>query len=43
MLQWVRNELGPIDVLINNAGVEFTSIYHELTEANICEVLNVNL
>lgn len=39
----VRKELGEIDILINNAGVEFTSIYHELTENNIYEVLKVNL
>lgn len=42
-VEQTRKELGPIDVLVNNAGVEFTSIYHELSEANICEVLNVNL
>jgi len=43
LLQQVQRDLGPIDVLINNAGVEFTSVYHELTEANIYEVLRVNL
>jgi len=43
MLQQVRKELGPIDVLVNNAGVEFTSVYHALTEENIYEVLRVNL
>lgn len=43
LLQQVQEDLGPIDVLINNAGVEFTSVYHELTEANIYEVLRVNL
>jgi len=29
--------------LINNAGVEFNSYYHELSEAQISEVLTVNL
>jgi short-subunit dehydrogenase len=33
----------PIDILINNAGVEFTSVYHELSEDNIYETLRVNL
>jgi short-subunit dehydrogenase len=39
----VRKDLGPIDLLINNAGVEFTSPYHELSQANILDVLRVNL
>jgi short-subunit dehydrogenase len=43
MLHQVETDLGPIDVLVNNAGVEFTSIYHALTEENINEVLRVNL
>lgn len=43
MLQQVRKDLGPIDLLINNAGIEFTSWYHDLTEDEICDVLKVNL
>lgn len=43
MLQEIRKELGPIDILINNAGIEFTSRYHDLSEENICDVLKVNL
>jgi len=39
----VRKEFGPIDVLVNNAGVEFTSAYHDLTEENIHEIVAVNL
>jgi len=35
--------LGEIDILVNNAGVEFTSAYHELSEAQILEILSVNL
>lgn len=43
VVQHVRRQLGPIDVLVNNAGVEFTRAYHELSEAEIGEVLGVNL
>ncbi|HWQ91205.1 MAG TPA: SDR family NAD(P)-dependent oxidoreductase, partial [Clostridia bacterium] len=39
----VTRNLGPVDVLINNAGVEFCSPYHELTEEQISEVIGVNL
>jgi len=35
--------LGPIDLLINNAGVEYTCAYHELSVGQIEEVLGVNL
>lgn len=43
LLRAVRAAFGPVDVLINNAGVEFTRPYHELTEASIYEILRVNL
>jgi short-subunit dehydrogenase len=43
LVERVRRELGEIDILVNNAGVEFTSYYHELSEAQIEEVLSVNL
>ena len=43
LIQEVRKQMGPVDLLINNAGVEFTSVYDELTEENIYETLRVNL
>lgn len=43
LLGRVQSALGEVDVLINNAGVEFTSYYHELTEEQINEVIAVNL
>lgn len=43
LLQAARKQMGPIDILINNAGVEFTSFYHELSEDTIYETLRVNL
>lgn len=35
--------LGPIDLLINNAGVEYSCPFHELSVGQIEEVLGVNL
>jgi len=43
LLKDVRSQLGPIDILINNAGVEFNAAYHDLSEGQIGEVLSVNL
>jgi short-subunit dehydrogenase len=43
LLQDVRLQFGSIDILINNAGVEFTSAYHGLSEENIYNTLRVNL
>src|SRR5229473_1575045 len=36
-------EFGGVDILINNAGVEFTSRYHELPEETVLDILHVNL
>jgi short-subunit dehydrogenase len=43
MLDWVRAELGEVDVLVNNAGVEHTSLYHDLSPDQITDMLGVNL
>ncbi|MDH7502694.1 MAG: SDR family NAD(P)-dependent oxidoreductase [Verrucomicrobiota bacterium] len=43
LVKRVRDQVGPIEILINNAGVEFNSYYHELSESQINEVLTVNL
>ena len=34
---------GSVDVLVNNAGMEFSSLYDELSEAQVRDVLAVNL
>lgn len=43
LVDTVVQRFGRIDVLVNNAGIEFTSFYHELPEENILDVLSVNL
>jgi short-subunit dehydrogenase len=43
VVEQVREKFGPIDILINDAGVEFTSAYHDLSEENLHDIINVNL
>ncbi|MCX6895446.1 MAG: SDR family NAD(P)-dependent oxidoreductase [Verrucomicrobia bacterium] len=43
ILDQVHRQFGEIDILINNAGIEFTSAYHDLTEENIRDIIAVNL
>jgi short-subunit dehydrogenase len=43
IVERVRRDLGEVEILINNAGVEFTARYHELPEESICEIIGVNL
>jgi short-subunit dehydrogenase len=43
VLEWAQAKLGPIDVLVNNAGLEFTSLFHDLTVDQIRSVIRVNL
>lgn len=39
----VKERFGKTDLLINNAGVEFTSPYHSLSEDEVQSVIDVNL
>lgn len=43
MVEDVRRTFGELDFLINNAGVEFTAWYHELSEQNLRDILTINL
>jgi short-subunit dehydrogenase len=43
LVDQVMKEFGGIDILINNAGVEFTSFYHELREETVRSILRINL
>lgn len=43
VVERVRKEWGELDILINNAGVESTSFYHELEEETIRQMIAVNL
>ena len=43
LIQMAHDRFGRVDVLVNNAGIEFTSYYHELKGDEIADVLAVNL
>ena len=42
-IKTVEAELGPIDVLVNNAGITRDAVLHRMTEAQWNEVIHVNL
>ena len=42
LLEEVRQKFGEVEILVNNAGVEFTAAYHDLTETNLREILEIN-
>jgi len=43
VVEEARREFGRVDVLVNNAGIELSAVYHELPEATLKDILNVNL
>jgi short-subunit dehydrogenase len=43
LLAETRKQFGAVDLLINNAGVELSSVYHELPQSTLRDILSVNL
>lgn len=43
LIERAETVLGPIDVLVNNAGLEITSAFHNYTREELISVVNVNL
>ncbi len=43
MMKQIENEIGPVDVLINNAGITRDSALHKMTPEQWYEVINTNL
>ena len=42
MMKQIENEIGPVDVLINNAGITRDSALHKMTPEQWYEVINTN-
>jgi short-subunit dehydrogenase len=43
LLEEIHRQFGDIDLLINNAGLEFPSPFHDLSEKDISDIISVNL
>src|ERR1700735_3589615 len=39
----VASDLGPVDILINNAGITRDTMFHKMTVDQWCSVINTNL
>ena len=39
----VEEKLGPVDILVNNAGITRDGMFHKMSQAEWCDVINVNL
>ena len=39
----VKEKLGPVDILVNNAGITRDGMFHKMSQAEWCDVINVNL
>ncbi len=42
-LKKIENEVGPVDVLVNNAGITRDAMFHKMTPENWYQVINTNL
>ena len=43
MVRQVERELGPVEILINNAGITRDTTFHKMTAQQWCEVIDTNL
>jgi acetoacetyl-CoA reductase len=43
MVQAIQNQMGPIDILINNAGITRDGTFHKMTSQQWFDVINTNL
>ena len=42
-IKHVCEKLGPVDILVNNAGITRDGMFHKMSQADWCDVINVNL